>query len=361
MSCHNAEVTTADPTPAPTGRSSEVLTVDPLDPDRSVIDRAAAALVAGGLVAFPTETVYGLGAHALDAGAVSAVFAGKGRPATDPLIVHLAAQDQVGSVVADWPDAAERLAARFWPGPLTMVLPRQSSVPDSITAGRDSVAVRVPSHPITQALLRSAQVPVAAPSANRFGRISPTTAAHVISELHGVYDLLLDGGPTPLGVESTVVDLTGEHPLLLRPGGVTLEDLVDELGDVGYHERLSTPESVDARAPGQFLRHYSPRTPLVMVDGDAVLITALLDLLADRGVCVALVELPADPDLAAHEVYGALRRGDVGSADLLLVGVLDVDGLGRAVNDRLYRAAQGRVVTDATSAVLDRLTTLGTR
>ena len=353
--CNTVHVTKIEPTADPSARRSEVVEVDPRDPSPDTIERAAALLVAGGLVAFPTETVYGLGAYAFDPAAVHAVFAGKGRPPTDPLIVHLSHTDLVASVVSDWPERAARLAERFWPGPLTMVLPRSVDVPDSITAGRDTVAVRVPSHPVTHALLHAAQGPVAAPSANRFGRISPTTAAHVISELHGAYDLLLDGGPTPLGVESTVVDLSGDVAAMLRPGGVTLEDLIDELGRVDHVERRAGDESVDAAAPGQFLRHYSPRTPLVMVEGPHTLAGQLSEALEDRGTRAQVVELSEDPDRAAHELYSALRRCDAGSADLLLVGVVAPHGLGRAVNDRLYRAAHGRVVLDASTGTLARL------
>lgn len=351
--CHNVGMTTQ----AVPGRPSDVAVVDPNDPDPAVIERAAALLTAGGLVAFPTETVYGLGAHATDLDAIHAVFAGKGRPPTDPLIVHVADVDQVDSVVSQWPEAAQQLADQFWPGPLTMILPRSTSIPDAITAGRGTVAVRIPSHPVALAVLRAASVPIAAPSANRFGRISPTTAEHVVSELHGVFDLLLDGGPTPLGVESTVIDLSGELPILLRPGAVTLEELSEELGPLQYRERASSDESVDAAAPGQFLRHYSPRTPLVMVDGNGngALVDELRAALVERGVDAAVVELPETADLAARQLYASLRALDSRGFELLLVAALAPHGLGRAVNDRVFRAAQGRVVLDASRSTLDHL------
>jgi L-threonylcarbamoyladenylate synthase len=339
-------------------RPSRLVLVDPHHPDPEVVATAGALLAGGGLVAFPTETVYGLGAHALDVTAVRAVFAGKGRPATDPLIVHLPDAERVGDVVADWPGSAAALAQRFWPGPLTLVLPRAASVPDEITAGRDSVAVRVPAHPVTTAVLRAAGVPVAAPSANRFGRISPTTAAHVASELHGAYDLLLDGGPTPLGVESTVVDLTGPRAVLLRPGGVTLEDLREVLGQVDHTERAAAAEHLDAAAPGQFLRHYAPATPLVLVEGDTAMLAELHLALTSDGAEVRTVELPDDAADAARELYGSLRRSDAFGAELLLVRMVDPAGLGRAVNDRLFRAAHGRVVADATAATVARLRAL---
>jgi len=346
---HNGPVTELPPRP------SELVEIDPHHPDPAIAERAGTLLASGGLVAFPTETVYGLGAHAFDVAAVRAVFAGKGRPATDPLIVHLADVERVAEVVAIWPPAAALLAERFWPGPLTMVLPRSASVPDEITAGRDSVAVRVPAHPVTTAVLRAAGVPVAAPSANRFGRISPTTAAHVASELHGAYDLLLDGGPTPLGVESTVVDLTGDRPVLLRPGGVTLEDLRLVLGEVEHTERVATEEHLDAAAPGMFLRHYAPTTPLVLVEGDAASVEQLRLALVADGAAAHVVELPEDDAAAARGLYSSLRAADGLGVDLLLTRVVDPAGLGRAVNDRLFRAAHGRVVADASAATLARL------
>src|SRR5215510_3508938 len=199
---------------------AEVLHVDSTDPDLELIRRAAECLRAGGLVAFPTETVYGLGAHALDRRAVHRVFVAKERPANDPLIVHAAAIDDIAPLVVDIPRAAKELAARFWPGPLTMVLRRSERVPDEVTAGLGTVAIRVPSHPIAQALLRCARLPIAAPSANRFSRPSPTRAAHVLADLDDRIDMILDGGPTNVGLESTVVDLASHPPTVLRPGAV---------------------------------------------------------------------------------------------------------------------------------------------
>src|SRR5438128_2586209 len=198
-----------------------VLTIDRQFPEPAAIARAAAILRQGRLVAFPTETVYGLGANALDAAAVARVFEVKGRPPTNPLIVHVAGADQIAQVAADWPDVAARLAERFWPGPLTLVLPKRRELPDIVTAGGPTVAVRVPAHPVAQALLKEAGVPVAAPSANRSTGLSPTTAAHVLRGLADRIDLILDGGPTSGGIESTVLDVTTSPPRLLRPGLVT--------------------------------------------------------------------------------------------------------------------------------------------
>ncbi len=327
------------------------LLADPADP--GVLDAAAAALRAGGLVAFPTETVYGLGGDATSAAAVARIFAAKGRPATDPLIVHVPDVDAARGVVQGWDDRAEAAARRFWPGPLTLVLARAGAVVGAVGGGRPTVAVRVPAHGVALDLLRAAGVPVAAPSANRFGRVSPTAAAHVLAELGDVLDpatdVVLDGGPTPLGVESTVLDLTGGRPTVLRHGGVTVEDLVPVLGEVDAPGRTVVPEDRAAPAPGTFLRHYSPATPVVLVDGPAPVAAELVGALG-----AALLDLPEDPDRAAAALYAALRAAD-GAAPVLVARTVDPVGIGRAVNDRLFRAASGRVVADASPATVARL------
>src|SRR5262249_20285929 len=237
-----------------------VLTVSPSGEPESAIARAAALLREGLLVAFPTETVYGLGADATNPRAVSAIFAAKERPASDPLIVHIADLEQFASVVAETLPLALRLAERFWPGPLTLVLPRAEGIPLNVTAGGPTVGVRMPSSVVAQKLLRAAGIPVAAPSANRFMRTSPTTAAHVLADLDGRIDCMLDGGPCAVGVESTVLDLTTSRPRILRPGAVTLETLREVAPEI------EGPVGIDAepiaRAPGQMARHYAPRTPL---------------------------------------------------------------------------------------------------
>ena len=204
---------------------TEVIRVDPASPDEDSIARAATYIRNGQLVAFPTETVYGLGAHALDREAVRRIFAAKGRPSTDPLIVHVPSFDAVAPLTRNVPPLASVLARHFWPGPLTMVLPKSALVPDEVTAGLDTVAVRVPAHPVARALILAAGVPVAAPSANLFSRPSPTSAAHVLDDLDGRIDAIIDGGTTTLGVESTVIDLSGPVPTVLRPGAITLAAL----------------------------------------------------------------------------------------------------------------------------------------
>lgn len=298
---------------------------------RLVPDPAAAAalLRAGELVALPTETVYGLAAHARDPVAVRRVFARKGRPADHPLIVHLAASAQVGDwavVPAGHTALVQALAARFWPGPLTLVLPRQDGVPDEVTGGLPTVGLRVPAHPLALATIRALGAGVAAPSANRFGRISPTRAAHVHAEF-GDEVAILDGGPCPVGVESTILDLSGEVPALLRQGGVPEEELLPLTGPLGTS---STP------APGTLAAHYAPRTGLLLTRTPA----AEAQRLRDHGRTVAVLPA-AEAPAHARELYARLRELDTLGVDVLIAELADESGLGRAVNDRLRRAAVG--------------------
>ena len=335
-------------------RLAEYRQVSTESPQPDVIRYAAELLDSGALVAFPTETVYGLGARASNPKAISDVFLAKGRPLTDPLILHVAQVEQVHELVSEFPEDAAELAARFWPGPLTLVLPRHPDVLDLITASQPTVAVRIPSHPVAQALLLETGFAVAAPSANRFGRISPSSAAHVVSELAGQYDLLMDGGPTTLGVESTVVDLSGPVPKLLRPGGVTLEDLSEVLGEITYVDRVVAAETTNAPAPGLFLRHYSPLTPLLLVEGEESLTEQLVQALGEKGVTARSVEIPQDQVQAARNLYQLLREADATDATLLLVRPTQPAGIGRAVNDRLFRAAQGRSLKDCSEESVRR-------
>jgi L-threonylcarbamoyladenylate synthase len=313
------------------------------DPAAAATDavRAAATLLrSGGLVAFPTETVYGLGAHALDAAAVARIFAAKGRPADNPLIVHLAAPEAMGQVAAEVTPLAEELATRWWPGPMTLVLEARPDVPSVTRGGLDTVAVRVPAHPLALALLREADVPVAAPSANRSGRPSPTTAADVRAELGDAVDAVIDGGPCHLGVESTVVDARGPRPVVLREGLVTREDLgVDD-------DAAPTPS---AASPGTRYRHYAPRLPVhVAAPGDGPTVAAAL---VAAGRRVGLVAPGARPpgvvsiarfhgaDELAAQLYRSLRRAEAAGVDVLVVEGVPDRGTGRAVMDRLRRAA----------------------
>ena len=311
----------------------------------SSLARAIEVLRAGGLVAFPTETVYGLGANALDADAVRRIFAAKGRPATNPVIVHVATIEQVALVASDWPDDAARLAAAFWPGPLTLVLPRRPDVPDVVTAGGPTVAVRIPSHPVAHRLLEVLGLPIAAPSANRSNHLSPTTAQHVFADLNGRIDLLLDGGPTSGGIESTVVDVTIRPARLLRPGLIDPREIERILGPI---TRTIATSSAPLPSPGMLSRHYAPRTPLECVEGDA---TDRLAELLTAGLRVALVThrpnfkgvrvvtMPADPAGYAARLYEALHLLDAEGFDRLIVELPPDEDAWLAVRDRLCRAS----------------------
>jgi L-threonylcarbamoyladenylate synthase len=336
------------------------LSVSPEGEPETAIARAAALLCEGKLVAFPTETVYGLGAAATSSDAVAAIFTAKERPASDPLIVHIADLAQLGSVVAETPTLALELASHFWPGPLTLVLPRAAAIPPNVTAGGPTVGVRMPSALVALKLLRAAAAPVAAPSANRFMRTSPTTAAHVLADLDGRIDCVLDGGPCAVGVESTVLDLTASPPRILRPGAITLEALREVAPEI-EGPVATNPEAV-ARAPGQMERHYAPRTPLMVFAGQGA--RALAAIRAETEVAIAqgqrvgallpddemwtldgldaqIESLGADLSAVSRNLYAALRALDSAGLDLLLTHTYVEEGLGLALNDRLRRAAGG--------------------
>lgn len=320
------------------------------DIDRDVLRYAARLLQDGQLVAFPTETVYGLGAHALDPEAVRSVFAAKGRPSFNPLIVHVARPDEARKLSGRWPDSAARLADALWPGPLTLVLPRSHRVPDEITGGLDTVALRAPSHPVARALLLEAGVPVAAPSANRFAGVSPTTAAHVATSLGDRVRLIVDDGPTPLGIESTVVDCTGDRPRLLRPGGMSTR-VIEEI--VGPLERVEEAVDTGPRpSPGMHSKHYSPAGDSQLVD-ESALPVALAGLPPDARIgvvvrdlqrindnrIVAWEKLGAHPLPFARELYAALHRMDeAGATHVVLSRPPDGGDAWEAVADRLKRA-----------------------
>src|SRR5688572_30646078 len=250
---------------------TRVVKVDAEQPDPAVIEEAAEALRAGKLVAFPTETVYGLGAHALDERAVQKIFDAKERPATDPLIVHIAHVGQVSQCAAAFPAGARKLALTFWAGPLTLILPKKPSIPDLVTAGLPNVALRAPSHRVARALVETAGIPIAAPSANRFSRPSPTTAQHVTADLDGRVDLILDAGATDIGVESTIVDFSVDPPVVRRPGGLTFEQIHSLVPEVVLEVGKGS-ESDAQVAAGQLTRHYAPRAELTLYEGDPALV-----------------------------------------------------------------------------------------
>ena len=313
--------------------------------DPAAIEEAAVVLRDGGLVAFPTETVYGLGASAFDATAVARVFEVKARPSFDPLIVHLADASSVGRAATTDDPRVDILAEAFWPGPLTLVLPRRPEIPEIVTAGLDTVGVRVPAHPAARALIRASGAPLAAPSANPFGYVSPTTAAHVAERLGEAVDLILDGGPCPVGVESTIVSLVTETATVLRPGGASIEDIEEALGTPCAR---AAPPAERPLAPGQLTRHYATRTPLRILPGPAGPApedgrrTGLLAWSGGADGGYAAVEVLA-PDgrstTAAARLFAALRRLDALGLEAIVAEPCEEQGLGTAIMDRLRRCA----------------------
>lgn len=337
---------------SPAPAATQVFRIDSLTPQADVIARAADVLRRGGLVAFPTETVYGLGANALDAAAVLRIFVAKGRPADNPLIVHVAGAVDARPLVADWPEAADRLAARFWPGPLTLVLPRSAQIPDVVTAGGPTVAVRSPAHPVARALIAATGLPVAAPSANPSARVSATRAEHVLAGLGGRIDLILDGGPTPGGIESTVLDLTGTPPRVLRPGLVTPADIEHVIGLVLRPPAQTSAVSGPQRSPGMLGRHYAPRVPLDCVSeeqaGGCVAawhaqgrrVGWLTFAPPDAGTAdVLMLQMPADPAAYGARLYDALHALDAAGVDRIVVSLPPDTEEWLAIRDRLRRAA----------------------
>jgi L-threonylcarbamoyladenylate synthase len=337
--------------------------------DRDALNRAAAILRAGGLVALPTETVYGLGANALDRAAVERIFAAKSRPAWDPIIVHIASVAMLEGLVEEVPAAARTLMEHFWPGPLTLLLRRTAAVPDAVTAGRPLVGVRMPAHPVALELIRRAGVPVAAPSANRFGHISPTTARHVLDDLDGRIDAILDAGPSPRGVESTVLDPSTTPMMIYRPGAVTAEQIREVAGPVemvrdGGAMRETAAEALPS--PGLGIRHYAPRARLVLLEvtklgAPLTALSACLEeavksqpgerlgaMLPDGVAAPAAIAKERvflwgrwnDPEVLAQRLYAGLRALDAAGCTVILCPLPAAEGIGAAIRDRLRKAAK---------------------
>ncbi|HXX34158.1 MAG TPA: L-threonylcarbamoyladenylate synthase [Thermodesulfobacteriota bacterium] len=308
------------------------------------IHRAAQIIKKGGVVAFPTETVYGLGADAFNPLAVARIFEVKRRPYFDPLIVHVANPSNVKKLAKETPSNAKKLIERFWPGPLTIVLLKEEKIPDIVTAGLPTLAVRMPNHPMALALIEESECPIAAPSANPFGYLSPTTAEHVRDQLGDEVDLILDGGPCPVGVESTIVSFLEEKPMLLRPGGVSLEEIESVIGKVDIPSIEDRPS-----APGMFPKHYAPRTPIVLdwsqenldpYQGKKIgllLFQEPKDHLESHSV--EILSMKGDLREAAANLFAAIRRLDAFHLDLIVAEPIPEVGLGRAIMDRLRRAA----------------------
>jgi L-threonylcarbamoyladenylate synthase len=358
--------------PAATSDNKEVktlrLTVDPLKLETpegvQALDEAAAILRRGGLVALPTETVYGLGANALDEAAVQKIFVAKQRPAWDPVIVHISDESMLDRLVEQVPDAASKLMKGFWPGPLTLLLPRSRTVPDVVTAGRPLVGVRMPAHRVALELIRRAGVPIAAPSANVFGHISPTTAAHVLHDLDGRIDAVVDAGPTAHGVESTVLDPCQNPIIIYRPGAITRTQILETGGPVEIFKSSGELHETPRHAlpsPGVGLRHYAPRARLVLVEGSPAEIALRLAEAANGKPLATLgIMLPADtalpeglaaakvfswgrwsaPRELARDLYAGLRELDALGCTTILCPLPPAEGIGAAIRDRLLKAGK---------------------
>ncbi len=351
---------------------TEIIKIDQNIPDwDKQLDHAAEIIRRGGLVAFPTETVYGLGANTFDVNALENIYKAKGRPSDNPLIVHIAKPEDLEGLVRSVPASAEKLMRAFWPGPLTMVMPKSDKIPLKITAGLDTIAIRMPSHPIAQALIRKSGFPIAAPSANSSGRPSPTLAKHVIEDLSGKVDVIIDGGSAQVGLESTVLDVTVDPPIILRPGGITREQLADLLGKVSTDTALTgTNSSTPPRSPGMKYRHYAPRAPFILFQGQASLAAKEIIKHADKAlgdgmsVGVLITEETAGeyrkdlfehckvlclgtrkaPESLAANLFKCLRDFDASDVDLILAEAPDNSGIGMAVVNRMAKASGGNII-----------------
>lgn len=341
------------------------LDLDYMDMDK--IDHAAGILKSGGLVAFPTETVYGLGANALDETAVKKIFEAKGRPSDNPLIVHISSKNEVDRLVRSIPANAEKLMNTFWPGPLTLVLDKSGLVPQVITAGLDTVAVRVPSHPAALALIKAAGLPIAAPSANTSGKPSPTLAEHVIEDLTGKVDVIIDAGNSTVGLESTVLDVTVDPAVILRPGGITPEQLEQVLGIVGIEPALSgkMDKDIKPRSPGVKYTHYSPKAQVIVIEGMLPgVVEKISELLREyerKGIKAGVLATEQtqgfytgaevisagsrnNPETIASSLFGALREFDNRKVEVILAEAIEKTGIGLAVMNRLNKAAGYHII-----------------
>lgn len=331
--------------------------------DMDKLKLASKVLREGGTVAFPTETVYGLGANALDSEALKKIFKAKGRPSDNPLIVHITKRESIKTLAREIPEKTHALMDKFWPGPLTMVFKKSHIVPDIITAGLDTVAVRMPSHPVAKALIQQAGIPVAAPSANLSGKPSPTQASHVIEDLYGKVDIIIRGGSSTVGLESTVLDITEEVPVILRPGGVTLEDLQKVLGEVSIDKGLEDAKAVP-RAPGMKYTHYSPKAEVILVTGEVHDIVNTINRLRKQyeknskvgimatdetkdnyydGMAISMGSRK-NPEIIAENMFSILREFDQRGVDMILAEGIEVKSIGHAVMNRMLKAAGYHVV-----------------
>jgi len=343
-------------------------------PDSKILDTASRLIQEGNLVAFPTETVYGLGADAFNPNAVRSIFSAKNRPSTDPLIVHIGSIEDLNTVAINIPELAWKLAHRFWPGPLTLILEKHPKIPHTVTSGGNSVAVRMPNHHIALTLITLSGCPIAAPSANRFSKPSPTQAHHVLNDLNGKIAMILDSGPTDIGIESTVLDLTQSPPCILRPGGISLEKLKSILPDVQTRKSFLTESGHQQISPGQLFKHYSPNAALMLFNGDSYrnVISAMyahmekiLDTqqsvggmlveedihffqkLQQKGALIENLGSIDHLDIIAKNLFGCMRSLDSANVDIILMSMPPDNELGLAINDRLIRAAKDIIWIDS--------------
>lgn len=334
--------------------------------DGEDLKHAAGIIKSGGIVAFPTETVYGLGANGLDTEAVEKIFKAKGRPADNPLILHVCALSQVESLVEEISDTARMCMAQFWPGPLTILFKRSELVPDIVSAGLDTVAIRMPDNGIALKLIELSETPIAAPSANLSGRPSPTSFKHVKEDMMGKIDMIIDGGSTGIGLESTVLDLSGDLPMILRPGGVTLEQLKNLIPNIVFDKSIiDNSSSIIPKSPGQKYRHYAPKSEMILFGGDlgkvvdeikklskaylldgkkvGIMCTDQTEDLYEDGIIISLGSRDEESTIA-QSLFDTLRRFDEEGVDIILAESMDMSNLGSAIMNRLKKAASGKIV-----------------
>lgn len=346
---------------------TELIPVNQENIDNSVVMRAGDVIRRGGLVAFPTETVYGLGGNGLNPHSSKSIYAAKGRPSDNPLILHIADRNELYSLVSEIPESAEKLMDAFWPGPMTLVFPKSDLVPMETTGGLDTVAIRMPNHPIALELIRTAGVPIAAPSANASGRPSPTRASHVWEDMEGRIEMILDGGEVGIGLESTIIDLTDGTPTILRPGYITQSMIENVIGHTEV-DKASTEENsqhLRPKAPGMKYRHYAPKAEMTLVSGEqATVCEKILKLASEQEKCgnkvrvicteetrPVFAELDAvsagyrsHPEMVAHNLFRLLREADLDEVDILLSETFEETELGSAVMNRLMKAAGYRII-----------------
>ncbi len=347
--------------------TTEIININKDNPENDKIHKAAMILKNGGTVAFPTETVYGLGANALDSAAIEGIFKAKGRPQDNPLIIHIADINQIDNLVENVPVKARKLMERFWPGPLTMIFNKNKNVPHIVTGGLSTVAIRIPNHKIATELIKAADLPIAAPSANISGKPSPTHVNHVIEDLYGKINMIIDGGMTGIGVESTVLDVSCNIPTILRPGGVTREDILEIFPKVEYDLALKSNEKiVIPKSPGQKYTHYSPKAKLIIFEGNIDNVSNQINVRAEKyldegmkvGImateqtkdkyqgCVLVLGDRQKPKTIAANLFRTLREFDKMSVDIILAESISKEGIGEAIMNRMKKAADENIVVN---------------